>query len=161
MTTIIAIDPGYDRLGWTVVTVDQRKLQLLAYDCIITDRTHNLVQRMSAITAELTALIEQYRPDELAIETLFFARNTTTALKVSEIRGAVIATAIAHNIAVAQYNPMTIKQSVTGHGKADKRGVSKMLRLLFPEIGQVAHDDTMDAIAVAVTHALTAHQIQL
>jgi len=161
MTTIIGIDPGYDRLGWAVARVEKRTFSLSAYDCIVTDRSQEIVQRMAAIASQLAAIIALHQPNELAIETLFFSRNTTTALKVSEIRGLVITTAIHNALSVAQYNPMTIKQSVTGSGKADKQGVNKMLRLLLPDIGTIAHDDTMDAIAVALTHALAVHQIQL
>lgn len=161
MTTILGIDPGYDRLGWAIATIQQRKMSLVAYDCIVTDKTQDFLQRMGAITAELESIIAKYQPNELAIETLIFARNATTALKVSEIRGSVITTATGHKIAVSQYNPTTIKQSVTGYGKADKQALNKMLRLLFPKIGKVSHDDTMDAIAVTLTHALTLHQIQL
>ncbi|MDA1079298.1 MAG: crossover junction endodeoxyribonuclease RuvC [bacterium] len=161
MTTILGIDPGYDRLGWAVAAIEQKKMSLLAYDCIVTDKTQDFLQRMGAITLDLESIFAKYKPSELAIETLVFARNTTTALKVSEIRGSIITTAAAHNIKSFQYNPMTIKLSVTGYGRADKQGISKMLRMLFPEIEQVAHDDTMDAIAVVITHALAVHQIQL
>lgn len=161
MTTILGIDPGYDRLGWAIASISDRKMSLQKYDCIVTNRKQSFLERMNDITAQLEKIIKTYQPSELAIETLVFARNTTTALKVSEIRGSVITTATAHNIETFQYNPMTIKQSVTGYGKADKQGMNKMIRLLLPDIDTVAHDDTMDAIAVALTHALTVHQLQL
>ncbi|NCN06395.1 MAG: crossover junction endodeoxyribonuclease RuvC [Candidatus Pacebacteria bacterium] len=161
MITILAIDPGYDRLGWAVVSVDDRKLLLRAYNCIVTDRAKNLAERIQQITTELEEIIASQQPQELAIETLIFARNTTTALKVSEVRGAIIATANTHNLVIHQYNPGTIKLAIAGHGKADKRAVDKMLRLLIPDIGKVLHDDTMDAIAIAVTHALAVHHLQL
>lgn len=155
--TILAIDPGFDRVGWAVGNVERGKLNILQYGCIQTLKTENRFQRYSQIQVELSAIIDQHVPNQAAIETLFFSKNQTTAMHVSEARGVIISTLLHKQIEIFEYNPNEIKLAVTGYGKADKSAVEKMVRLqLGAQLTQKEKiiDDTMDALGILLTHSL-------
>jgi crossover junction endodeoxyribonuclease RuvC len=154
--TILGIDPGYDRLGWAILTSKGSKQTVLSYNCIQTDKKASIFSRYQQITSELTTVLETYQPQELAIENLYFSKNTTTALRVSEARGVIIGLCIKNNLTVFEYNPVTIKQTVTGHGQADKKAVEKMTLLqLGIKNDQKVVDDAIDALAIALTHSVS------
>jgi len=155
---IIAIDPGFDRCGWAIGEIINRKLSLVAYDCIVTDRKLSRFERYKQIVNKLNKLFLEHHPSELATETLVFANNTTTAFAVAEVRGIIIAQAIAHNCAAFEYNPATIKSTYTGNGRADKRAMAKMTDLTFKINTKGILDDTIDAIAVLTTHTVAEHR---
>lgn len=151
---ILGIDPGFDRIGWAIGQKQNGKIVISACDCIVTKRAETLPERYQAIEHELNQIIEQHHPTELAIEKLFFARNTTTALQVSEARGVILSCAIRHGLVIEEHHPNTIKLTVTGVGNADKTAVEKMVRLqvTLPPIKLI--DDTIDAIAAVMTHLI-------
>lgn len=154
--TLMGIDPGYDRVGWAVGVATGTKLTKLACGLIQTDPAQSLVERYQAIDTQLTALVEQYQPQEAAIESLFFYNNKSTAIHVAEARGVIISTFFRHQMKVAEYTPLQIKQAVTGFGQADKKAVEKMVMLqlkkeLPPQVKLI--DDTLDALACLLTHA--------
>lgn len=152
--TILGIDPGYDRLGWAIAVPYQRTIQLLAAGCIQTNARQTHTQRYLQLQTELSSLLEQYQPTVAAIETLFFSKNTTTALRVSEARGVVIGELIRNQVTIFDYNPMRMKQVVTGTGSADKAAVAKMLKLQVKLPSNKLIDDTLDAVGLCLTHAL-------
>ncbi len=152
-TTVLAIDPGYDRLGWAVGSIRKRDVEPLAYDCITTDRSQDRFTRFQTIATELQSVIEEYQPSVLAIEQLFFSKNTTTALKVAEARGVIFHLCGGHGMEIVEYNPGHIKEAVTGHGRADKKAVEKMVRAQLELTEKTLLDDTLDALAVLITHA--------
>jgi len=147
---VFGVDPGTARLGWGVI----EKNSAIAYGCI-TPQSKTPAFRLATIYKELQTLLRKYRPEALAIEELFFAKNVKTAIAVAESRGIVLLLAAQENIPVTSYTPLVIKQTITGNGKADKIQVQKMIKLLLklPEIPKP--DDTADALAAALTHAYT------
>lgn len=150
---VLAIDPGFDRVGWAVAAADSvHQISIKDFGCITTDRQHKLARRYQTISQEVESIIQQYQPVELAIEQIFFAKSTTTALKVSEARGVILATAIRYGLKIWEYSPPQIKLAVTGNGKADKAAMAKMLRLQLNLTGPL-QDDAADALGLIITHA--------
>lgn len=151
---ILGIDPGYDRCGWAVLAAEGRTFKPLAFDVIQTSKTETKYERFQQILLFLEEVIATHQVKEIAIEDLFFARNVNTALPVSEVRGLVFSLAIRAQIPVIEYKPNQIKQTVTGHGQADKQQVMHMVmrQLGLEKIPKI--DDTGDALAVALTHAV-------
>lgn len=157
---ILSIDPGYDRCGWAIGAQENGNYQLINYNLIQTVKTDTIFQRFSQIQRSLLEIIDLYKPTNLAIETLFFAKNTTTAMRVSEVRGLIIGLAIANQIDVFEYDPSQIKSTVTGNGVADKNAVAKMvfaqLKINPSDLAQKKLiDDAVDALAIGITHAAT------
>jgi crossover junction endodeoxyribonuclease RuvC len=150
---ILGIDPGLATLGWGVITHNQHKQTLVKYGCIITPPDQPFPMRLLSIRTELEEIIADYSPDEIAFEELFFARNVTTALTVGAARGVCVAVAARHTNQLYEYTPMQVKQALTGYGRADKKQIQEMVKLLLtlPEIPKP--DDAADALAVALTHA--------
>jgi crossover junction endodeoxyribonuclease RuvC len=153
--TTLAIDPGYDRIGWAVGQTNGDKPKIAAFGCIQTIKTDSLTKRYKHLEDELLGIIKDYNPNTLAIETLFFSKNTTTALKVAEARGIIIGCCVRHGMDVTEYNPGTIKLAVTGNGKADKRAMEKMVRLQMALPTEKIIDDAIDALAILLTHSIT------
>lgn len=154
--TILGIDPGFDRCGWAVLSAQGTRQRLIAGDCITPPKSSENETRFRYLYQELALLFHTHHPDVVALESLFFSRNVTTALPVSEVRGMILALAFAADLPVHHYRPDQIKMTVTGHGRADKGQVARMTaRLLgLEKIPKI--DDTVDAIAVALTHAACA-----
>lgn len=155
---ICGIDPGYDRLGVAMLTTDDRgkPTTVELATCIQTNKKDDLLQRYKQLQTQLHTLIAKYQPAELAIEALFFSKNTTTAMRVAEAKGICIASAIQSEMDVFEYTPNQIKLAVTGHGKASKAQVEKLLRMQLTFANTVSHvDDAMDAVGVALTHAVS------
>jgi crossover junction endodeoxyribonuclease RuvC len=149
---VLAIDPGYGRCGVAVLEKAGGKEKYLYSDCIETSSKAHFEERLDAVVREIEQLIVKHRPDAVALEKLFFGQNRTTALHVAEVRGAIIRSATASNIPITEYGPSEIKSATTGYGKADKKQITQMLRLLLNIEKPIRHDDEYDAIAVGVTH---------
>lgn len=153
-TVILGIDPGYDRVGWSIGT-KTTKFSCIALGCIETNSNETIFSRYKQIQSDVKEIIDHFQPTQLAIETLFFSKNKKTALRVSEARGIIIGSCLQKNLTVFEYSPVHIKQAITGNGAADKDAVTKMIKI---EIGQSVQnhlDDAVDAVAVAMTHAYT------
>lgn len=154
---VIGVDPGYDRLGVAVMEKGDGKERLIFSTCILTDKRASLPERIGELGAGFRSIISEHRPDQVAIETLFFNKNQKTAVAVAEARGAIILLAQEHGATVKEFGPAEVKVAVTGYGKSDKTAVTDMLRRLVPNIPERALDDEYDAIAIAVT-ALAHHR---
>jgi len=147
---ILAIDPGYDRLGIAVVEGDPSKPTLVWSTCIL-PKKGPAEKRLAEVSCAITTALEMYAPDALGIETLFFSSNKKTALGVAEARGAILAVAGMASLPVIECTPQQVKLAVTGHGGADKKSVAQMIpRLLFLPLKK-RFDDEIDAIAVGIT----------
>lgn len=156
--TILACDPGYDRLGVAVLSGSVHTSELLFSTCLQTKKTDTLSQRLAELHAKLLPLIEQYKPDAIAVEKLFFSTNNKkSALSVAESRGMILALAGLHSIPVLEHSPQEVKMAVTGYGSASKKDVQDMTRRLIPGINPKAIDDEYDAIALSVC-ALASHR---
>lgn len=147
---ILGVDPGTTSAGFGVIS-STPSLKLL--DCgllKVSSNAHN--SRLGELYKELYKLIKKWKPQALAVEKLFFAKNTKTALEVSEARGVVLLTTALAGLPVYEYTPLEVKKIVTGDGRADKRQLEKMVRLTLQETKDMkARDDVFDAIAVALT----------
>jgi|SRR6056297_205344 len=154
---VLAIDPGYDRLGVAILEHTTQGEALLHSTCIETEKTEHLVDRLFAAGSEVQQLIAAYTPDMVAIETLFFNQNQKTAIAVAQMRGICIYLAKAANCTISEFGPQEIKIAVTGYGKSDKRAVIDMVCRLVSNAPANALDDEYDAIAVGIT-ALAHHR---
>lgn len=150
---IIGIDPGYDRLGVAIIDKTEKKDILVFSTCIETDKKLPHYKRLFSIYSSLKSIIEEYKPNEASIETLFFSNNQKTALLVSEARGVLLSLCAEHNIQTTEYTPASIKIAVTGHGKSDKKQVISIVPKLISLSKTIKHDDEYDAIAIAITHS--------
>lgn len=120
--------------------------------CVETSAKAEFTERLDMIATECGRLIKEYTPDEMAIEKLFFSGNQKTAMRVAEVRGALIQSASSYGIRVSEYTPAQIKNAAGGYGGADKQQVITMLRMLMKIDKAIKYDDEYDAIAVGVTH---------
>ena len=152
---ILGIDPGFARVGWGVVESDKKQVTSNKFGCIETSKNIDSQERLVAVYKEVCALIKKYKPDTLAIEELFFTNNAKTAFKVGEARGVIILASAMQEIPVFSYTPLQIKIAVTGYGNADKAQVGRMIKAILKLKDMPKLDDTIDAIAVALTHAFT------
>lgn len=150
----LGIDPGIARCGYGLIEErSDGSLASMAYGVIETPKIESLPERLLALHEALRVLLDQFQPDEVAVEELFFAKNITNAIPVAHARGAVLLTLQQRGLRVAEYTPMEVKQAVSGYGGADKKQMQEMVRLLL-HLDQIPRpDDAADALAVAVTHA--------
>lgn len=151
---ILGIDPGTGILGFGVIEVDGTSMRMVDAGVITTPAHTPHEERLEDIFDGLTQIIAETKPDQVAIEKLFFSRNITTAMSVAEARGVAVLVARKARIPVAEYNPMQIKQTLTGYGKADKKQVQEMVRLQLNLKQAPKPDDCADALAAAITHVL-------
>lgn len=150
---VLAIDPGYGRCGVAVVEKNGGGKEILIYSsCIETRAEAEFAARLAQITDECARLIEAHAPDCLAMEKLYFQSNQKTAMRVAEVRGALINMAQGAGIEVFEYTPGEVKSAAAGSGSADKKAVARMLHALMKIEKEIRHDDEYDAIAIAVTH---------
>jgi len=150
---VLAIDPGYERLGIAVLEKeDSTKETLLFSECFKTSSKEEHYDRIAQIQKRIEWVINEYSPNDLSIETLFFNQNVKTALKVAEARGVIIATSRNLSLDIFEYSPQQIKTSVTGNGASDKNSVIKMIPLLIKLEKEVKIDDEFDAIAAGICH---------
>ncbi len=149
---IISIDPGYDRVGIAILQKEKSGKEELVYaDCFRTSSKQTLSERIFSIGTEVARLIKKYKPEMLAIETLFMTTNQKTVMGVSEARGVIIYEASRAGLSVCEYTPLQIKIAVTGYGKATKDQVEAMVERLIILPKKARIDDEMDAIAVGIT----------
>jgi len=149
---VIGIDPGLARLGYGVIRLEKGAASPVSYGCIRTPATMPAGKRLLTIYTGICALFEKYPPDCIAMEKLFFTKNVTSAMSVSEVRGVILLAAEQQGIPVEEYTPNQVKQAITGSGRADKRQVQDMIcRLLH--LGAVPRpDDAADGLSIALCH---------
>jgi crossover junction endodeoxyribonuclease RuvC len=147
----LGFDPGTARLGYGVITSDPDP-RAIDYGIIATDANLPMAQRLVEIHEAVTELIQVFRPDAVAVERLFFAQNVTTAMTVGQARGVVLLAAAQRGLPVAEYAPSEVKQAVVGYGKADKRQIQEMVRIMLGLEAVPRPDDAADALAIAICH---------
>lgn len=147
---VLAIDPGYDRLGIAVIEGNPSRPTLVMSDCVLPEKGAR-EERLSYVSKAVHAAIKRYAPDALAIETLFFSVNKKTALGVAEARGAVLAAAGNASLPVIECSPQQVKLAVTGYGGADKAAVARMIPRLISLPKKKRLDDELDAIGIGIT----------
>lgn len=158
---ILGIDPGLALMGWGVIRFENQRLDLIQYGVLETKAGTPTPQRLRAIQLGVKDLITMYKPDDIAFEELFFARNVTTALTVGAARGAALVAAAEHTENLYEYTPNQIKQAVAGYGRADKKQIQQMVKILLRMTEIPKPDDAADGLATAITHAHSNHAKQL
>jgi crossover junction endodeoxyribonuclease RuvC len=149
---ILGIDPGLRRTGWGVVEIAGNRLGFLGCGSVLTDERAALAVRLLAIHDGLTRILDQYRPDEAAVEATFVNKDATATLKLGQARGIAMVVPAKAGVPVAEYAPNLVKKSIVGAGHGDKAQVRMMIGVLLPKADPNS-DDAADALAVAVTHA--------
>ena len=156
---VLGIDPGYDRLGIAVLSGDASRPTHEHSECFVPG-TKDFLERLKLCGERVASIIKEHTPDALAIETLFFAANKTTALGVAQLRGVILYEAARAHGPVFEYGPSQVKLAVTGHGASDKRGVEDMVKRLVTLPDRNMIDDEYDAIAIAITHLSHARTVR-
>lgn len=154
---ILGIDPGYAIVGYGVIEKDNKtgKCKLVDYGAIETHKDEAFPTRLAQIQDGMRALIDRYKPDAIAVEELFFNTNITTGIAVAEARGVIVCTAVQECGKLFEYTPIQVKQAITGTGKAEKKQVQYMTKMLLGLTRTPKPDDAADALAIALTHAQT------
>jgi crossover junction endodeoxyribonuclease RuvC len=151
---ILAIDPGYDRCGVSIISTGTTT-ELLHSQCIETNKKESHSQRFAQIYKTLEEIIEKWKPQAIALETLFFSVNKKTVIAVAESRGIIVLLAGLHNLSLIELSPQEVKLSMTGSGNADKRAVQKMVEMILKIDISKKLDDEIDAIALGMAAAGT------
>ncbi|NCA67955.1 MAG: crossover junction endodeoxyribonuclease RuvC [Clostridia bacterium] len=152
---VLGIDPGLETVGYGIINSERGDVSLIDYGIIKTPRSAGIPERLSMIAEGIGALIEKFKPDEVAVEELFFCTNRKTAITVAEARGVILLTAYNKCGRLYEYTPNQIKQAVTGWGGAEKAQIQQMVKVLLKLKDIPKPDDAADALAVAITHAQT------
>ncbi len=152
---IIGIDPGLATVGYAVIDAFDRNCKLIEYGCIITSPSQKLPERLGTIYDSLDEILEEFKPDEMSIEELFFTKNVTNGILVGQARGVEILCAQRRGLGIFEYTPMQVKQAVTGYGRADKKQMQENIRMIFRLQSIPKPDDAADAIGIAFTHAMS------
>jgi len=150
---ILGLDPGTATTGYGFIKEEKGKLELVDYGCIKTYPKDNPSERLAIIFDELKSLIKKYKPDEAAVEELFFSSNTKTAIAVGQARGVLLLTIEKSKTPVSEYTPLQVKQALVGYGRAEKKQVQIMVKTLLKMDHLPSQDDAADALAVAICHA--------
>lgn len=149
---VLGIDPGYAIVGWGVVEYVGNRFTPVAYGAVCTDKDTPFEQRLIEIYDGVLDVCKRYAPAALSIEKLYYQHNQTTVIGVAEARGVILLAAAQCGIPIYEYTPMQVKQAVTGYGKAVKKQIQEMTRVLLQLPAIPKPDDTADALAMAVAH---------
>ena len=152
---ILGIDPGYAIVGWGVIDTDGNKSKAVAYGAVTTPAGHKMSARLRDIYDGVMQIIQEYKPDVISIEELFFNSNAKTAIMVGQARGVLILAAENSGLPIYEYTPLQVKQAIVGYGRADKNQVQQMVKVLLNLTAIPKPDDTADALGMALCHAHT------
>jgi crossover junction endodeoxyribonuclease RuvC len=152
---ILGIDPGTGILGFGVIEAENGKATMVDAGVIRTPVREDDAIRLQTIYDELTDIITQTKPNQMSVEKLFFAQNVTTAMTVAQARGVVLLCGMQAGLTIHEYTPLQIKQALTGYGRADKKQMQEMVRVILCLKEVPKPDDCADALAAAITHSMT------
>jgi len=147
---ILGIDPGFADTGYGIIQFESSNIKTIDYGSIVTPAKDEFVDRLEYIYDKIVRLIKQHKPISIAIEQLFFYKNVTTAMKVSQARGVVLLAAKQNNLEIYEYTPLQIKQALTSYGRADKKQMQLMIKAVLGLKKIPKPDDAADALAVAL-----------
>lgn len=150
---ILGIDCGTERTGWGVISSDGRKHRVVAHGVIRTSTKDPLENRLREIAAALRSILAEHQPEAAAVEEVFYSQNVRTALKLAHVRGVALLAIAEARVALGEYSPLEVKNSVVGYGRAEKQQVGRMVRVLTGLEQEMETEDVSDAIAVAICHA--------
>ena len=153
---IVGFDPGIATLGYGVISTDKSgRAEMIDYGIISTPKEENLAVRLAMLEKGVKQVIDTFKPDEIALEELFFAKNVKTGIAVAHARGVILLTATKECGKIFEYTPLQIKQALTGYGRAEKNQIQQMVKTMLKLKGIPRPDDAADALAVALCHAQT------
>ena len=152
---VLGIDPGYAIVGWGVVEYIGNRFAPIGYGAVITEKDTPFEQRLVEIYEGVLDICKRYQPEALSIEKLYYQHNQTTVIGVAEARGVILLAAAQCGVPIYEYTPMQVKQAITGYGKAVKKQVQEMTRILLHLPAVPKPDDTADALAMAITFCHT------
>ncbi len=155
---ILGIDPGYATLGWAVIADN---LKIIDFGLIETNREQEIDERLFIIHCEINKIVEYYKPDCLAIEKLFFAKNTKTAIDVAKSIGVILLTARLNELNYNEYTPLQVKNAITGYGKASKDQMQNIIKKIYNLKEIPRPDDVADALAIAACHLLSRRNLKV
>ncbi len=150
---VLGFDPGIATVGFGAVSCEKGSLSLIQYGVITTPAGLPLSERLDQIFEDATQLIDLFKPDEIAIEELFFNTNITTGISVAHGRGVLLLACRRAGVPIREYTPLQVKQSVVGYGRAEKRQVIDMVQRILHMSAPAKPDDASDALAMAICHA--------
>lgn len=150
---ILGIDPGIAIVGYGVIDYTGNKFTVIDYGAITTPAGMEVPDRLNEIFNALNVIIDKYKPEFMAIEELFYNKNAKTVINVAQGRGVTVLTAARHHLPVYEYTPLQVKQAVVGYGRAEKKQVQQMTKVLLNLEKVPKPDDTADALAIAICHA--------
>ncbi|MFA6918811.1 MAG: crossover junction endodeoxyribonuclease RuvC [Patescibacteria group bacterium] len=150
---ILGIDPGFADTGYGVVLRNGSKLNCLDYGSIKTSKTLSLSERIEKLEKDLQQIITKHHPDQASVEQLFFCTNIKTAISVAQARGVILLTLVKNKIPLIECTPLQVKQAVTGYGKADKKQIQQMVKIILGLKEIPKPDDAADALAMAICGA--------
>ena len=153
---ILGIDPGVATIGFGLIEADRASTRLLRYGVITTPAGLPLSSRLYQISQDMSQLLEQFKPQEMAVEELFFSKNITTGIAVAHGRGVILLEAERAGVPAYEYTPMQVKQAVAGYGGAEKKQVMLMTQRLLKMQELPRPDDAADALAIAICHSRSA-----
>lgn len=152
---ILGIDPGTGILGFGVIEADKGKTELVDGGVIRTPAKEDDAVRLQTIFEEISDIIAANKPTVMAVEKLYFAKNVTTAMTVAQARGVVLLAGQQAGLEIHEYTPLQIKQALTGYGRAEKKQIQEMVRVILKLKDAPRPDDCADALAAAITHSMT------
>ena len=152
-TVILGIDPGYAIVGYGIINYEKNRFSVIDYGAVTTEAKTPFNKRLAIIYNSLNELIIKYKPEAMAIEKLFYNTNAKTVIDVAQARGVIMLAAENNGIQAFEYTPLQVKQSVVGYGRAEKKQVQEMTRVILNLEKIPNPDDTADALAMAICHA--------
>ena len=150
---ILGIDPGYAIVGWGVIEYNANRFSVVDFGAVTTEAGTPFNDRLKAVYDGINDIMKRYSPDALSIEKLFYNTNAKTVIDVAQARGVINLAAVQNNIPIFEYTPLQVKQSVVGYGRAEKKQVQEMTRVILKLEKVPKPDDTADALAMAICHA--------
>ena len=153
---ILGIDPGFAITGYSIIDYQGNKFKLIDSGAVTTKAGESFPLRLTKIYDDLSIIIDEYKPDAISVEELFFNNNVKTAINVAQARGVVLVVGCQKQIPTYEYTPLQIKQAVAGYGRADKIQVQKMVKAILNVEKLPKLDDTTDSMAAAICHAHSA-----
>ena len=147
---ILGLDPGLATTGWGIVKKEKNCILHVAHGTITTGTSHEFAERLKEIHEQINKIIKKYKPQTVAVEDIFFCKNVKTALKVGQARGVILLTAMLNKLPVHEYTPLQVKQAATSYGRADKKQVQEMVKVLLQLKSVPKPDDAADALAIAI-----------
>lgn len=153
---ILGIDPGFAITGYSIIDYNGNKFKLIMSGAVLTKAGTPFPERLNKVFDDISLIIQEYKPDAISIEELFFNNNIKTGINVAQARGMVLLAGFKANVPTFEYTPLQVKQAVVGYGRADKKQVQKMVQSILHVESVPKLDDITDSMAIAICHAHSA-----